>query len=102
LIVTDKYGQIRTPSDCFGVRRPQGAAPILWGNPGLGQETIAIHIGSIIFEFGNCSEVRLEVISRDVVHGLPVFTAVVESLISLYPFCNLCNPSVSLLFVLDT
>jgi hypothetical protein len=36
-------GQIRTPSDHFGVRRPQGAAPILWGKPGLGQETIAIH-----------------------------------------------------------
>jgi len=81
LIITDNNGQIPTNSYCFVVRRPQGAAPILWGNPGLGQETIAIHIGSIIFEFGNCSEVRLEVISRDVVHGFPVFTAVVSNII---------------------
>jgi len=81
LIITDNNGQIPINSYCFVVRRPQGAAPILWGNPGLGQETIAIHIGSIIFEFGNCSEVRLEVISRDVVHGFPVFTAVVSNII---------------------
>lgn len=81
MIVTDNNDQIRTNSDLFGVRRPQGAAPILWGNPGLGQETIAIHIGSIIFEFGYCSEVRFEVISRNVVHGLPVFTTVVSNII---------------------
>jgi hypothetical protein len=78
---TDNNGNTRTVSQFFfGVRRPKGAAPLLWGNPGLGQESVTLHTGSMTFEFGCCSEVRPEVISRDIVHGFPAFTAVISNI----------------------
>jgi reverse transcriptase-like protein len=78
--VTDRNGETRLVSQFFfGVRRPPNAPPLLWGNPGLGRESIVLHTADRTFEFGHYSEILPNDFAADVVYGAPAFSAMVSN-----------------------
>ncbi|KAM7189722.1 hypothetical protein V8F33_009861 [Rhypophila sp. PSN 637] len=81
LQITDRHNENRTISQYFfGVKRPKGAPPILWGNPGMGCEGVILHTATNAFEWGRYSEVLPNDMATDILDGAPAFTAMISNI----------------------
>ncbi|KAM7196954.1 hypothetical protein V8F33_005836 [Rhypophila sp. PSN 637] len=81
LQITDRHNENRTISQYFfGVKRPKGAPPILWGNPGMGCEGVILHTATNALEWGRYSEVLPNDIATDILDGAPAFTAMISNI----------------------